>query len=732
VTPPERKGLAARGLALFLLALGVRALHLHAMRGSLLFEALSGDGAQYDRWAQRIAGGDWIGSEVFYQTPLYPYAMGALYRALGHDPDFVRGAQALLGALSCLLLARAGARFFGERAGWLAGLLVALYPPAIFFDGILQKASLDLVLMSALLWIVSLAQEKASAARILGTGFALGALILNRENAAALVPVLVAWAAWLARRRGAVRALAGAVLVLVGLAAALVPVGLRNRHVGGIFLLTTSQMGSNFWIGNHRGADGGYVPMRAGRGDAQYERDDVRRIAEDAVGHPLTPAEVSRYWMARAFADIRSAPLEWVRLLAWKAFLTFNRVELVDGEAIGTHARHSPALAAPGWLLHFGVLVPLAVLGAWWTRRSWRRIWVLHAMTVTFAVAVTFFFVFARYRYPLVPLAALFAGAGLAELPARLRGIRSGGARVAAVGLALAVAVAIFANWPVPQKYDDDAVTFYNAGTALLDAGRLEDALALLERARDADPSFPETWNNLGRTELARGDFDAARRAFERGVELAPDHAILHLNLAAATSRAGDAPRTRVLLERAIALDPLLVAAYGPLAELEMRAGNVERAVALLRRRVELTPDSAVARADLATGWIVSGRMAEAVAELRAALRLDPALGPVRRRLAWILATSPDPALRNGAEAVALIGATCGSDCAETEALQILAAAQAAAGDPGRAADTAQRAIDRAQAEGRTALAEVLARQQAAYRSGGALTEAAPRLSSPR
>ena len=41
----------------------------------------------------------------------------------------------------------------------------------------------------------------------------------------------------------------------------LLPVGWRNYHVGRAFLVTTAQMGPNFYIGNHRGAGGGYEPM---------------------------------------------------------------------------------------------------------------------------------------------------------------------------------------------------------------------------------------------------------------------------------------------------------------------------------------------------------------------------------------------------------------------------------------------------------------------------------------
>ena len=36
-----------------------------------------------DDHPRRIAAGDWLGGEVFYQSPLYPYFLGALYTLFG-------------------------------------------------------------------------------------------------------------------------------------------------------------------------------------------------------------------------------------------------------------------------------------------------------------------------------------------------------------------------------------------------------------------------------------------------------------------------------------------------------------------------------------------------------------------------------------------------------------------------------------------------------------------------
>lgn len=87
---------------------------------------------------------DWLGSTVFFQTPLYPYFLGALYTLAGRDLLVVRLIQLVLGSTSCVLLALAGRHFFGRTVGIVAGTLLAVYPTAVFYDGSIQKPVLDI------------------------------------------------------------------------------------------------------------------------------------------------------------------------------------------------------------------------------------------------------------------------------------------------------------------------------------------------------------------------------------------------------------------------------------------------------------------------------------------------------------------------------------------------------------------------------------------------------------
>src|SRR5215207_731521 len=127
-------------LLVFLVAFAVRLVHVWQLRSSPFFDTLLGDASGYDLWAQRLAAGDWVGTDVFYQAPLYPYFLGLVYAVAGHDLMAARLIQAVLGSCSAVFVAWAAARLISPRAGVVAGAVLAAYAPAIFFDGLIQKS----------------------------------------------------------------------------------------------------------------------------------------------------------------------------------------------------------------------------------------------------------------------------------------------------------------------------------------------------------------------------------------------------------------------------------------------------------------------------------------------------------------------------------------------------------------------------------------------------------------
>ncbi len=585
-------------IVIFLIALAVRLIHVWQLRAAPYFSVLLGDARGYDEWARRLAAGDWLGSEVFYQAPLYPYFLGVIYRFVGADVLTVRVIQAIVGAGSCAALTYAGTRLFSKRVGIVAGLVLAFYPAAIFFDALVQKSVLDLFFTCVALALIGIIVGGTDRPRPvwLALGATLGALSLTRENALLLAAVLFVWAVMR-------KSVTAAALFLAGMAVVLLPVVARNAAVGGGFYLTTSQFGSNFFIGNNPGSDGTYMSLRQGRGDPAFERQDATELAQQALGRTLTPGEVSDYWFARATAYIRSEPLSWTRLMLRKAALLVNTSEMFDTESQESHAEHSTILAVTSPIGRFGVLVPLAIFGAIvvWPRRS--QLWILYALLAAYALSVILFFVMARYRHPLLPLLMLFAAAGADGARRFWRTMPQ--ARIAPT-VAVVIVAAIVSNRPMLSSSVMRAITEHNVGTALQEQGRVDEAITHYRAALEIRPDYGPSYNNLGTALMAKGDLPAAVAAFRESLRLQPDSASARKLLADANYDLGSA-----LLER----------------------GDVRRAEAALGESLLLNPNSAEAHNNLGIALASSGRLDEAVGHWRRALEIKPGFADAEKNL---------------------------------------------------------------------------------------------------
>jgi len=618
----------------FAIALLVRLLYIWQIRSSPFFDTLLGDARAYDEWAQRIAGGDWIGRDVFYQAPLYPYFLGTLYTIFGRDLTVVRVAQAILGSSACVLLALAARRFFSDTVGFVAGLMLALYAPALFFDGLLQKTTLDVFFVCLSLWLIARISDRPGG--WIGLGIAMGLLVLTRENALALVVVLVGWALWKHTARSAAAFAAGLAIVLM-------PVGIRNKVVGGEFLLTTSQFGANFYMGNNPLADGTEASLRAGRGTAEYEREDATQLAEYASGRRLTPAEVSSYWSGRAFAFIRSQPIAWAMLTAKKAALLVNRTEWLDTEAQESYAEWSWLLRFGAWIGNFGVLVPLAVAGVLLTWKQRDKLWILYALALTYAASVVAFYVYARYRFPLVPFLIVFAAAGVGSLADRRRRAEQGRAEQArplhTAGMLLGiVAIAVVSNWPMLSSDLQRAVTENNLGAALQDDGRLSDAAAHYRRATEIRPEYPPPYNNLGVALAAEGKDAEAMAAYRRASMLDAMYADPHYNLANALLRQDRAADAAHEFEHAIALAPPSPDAFNNFGVALAQQGRMADALKQFEQVLRLDPDSAQGHRNAGNALVALNRLDEGIAHLRRAVELAPAEAAFKRDLAEAMA----------------------------------------------------------------------------------------------
>ncbi|HAC90136.1 MAG TPA: hypothetical protein DCF63_05810 [Planctomycetaceae bacterium] len=517
--------------------------------------------------------------------------------------------------------------------------------------------------------------ERQSMVTLFFLGIELGLLMLNRENARLLFPVLAAWLVLYFHSEPLVRRLMWMAILAMGCSCVMLSVGIRNYWVGGEFLISTSQLGPNLYIGNHLGATGLYEPLVPGRGHTEHERADAVRLAEQATGRSLTAAEVSEYWKDQALQFVRQHPGQWLKLLFWKTYLTLHGLELVDSEGIQVYARHSHVLRSLLWL-NFGVLVPLATLGIWSSRDRWRRVAVLLASIAVLIISVALFFVFARYRYPLVPFLALFAGAALSQMA---QDWKEGRFRTQwALGLPIAILLAIPLNWPMPE-FRDDSIAYANYGRELLDVGNYPMAEKSLRIAMSLGPNVPGPAYNLARVYDLQGRSQAARQQYQAVLAIDPNHGMSLWML-------------------------------GRLAIADQNLGEADQ---LLVRASQLLPDNAHVRSDLGQNRLNLKDLPGAIDNFRQALHIDPTLVGAANNLTWLLSTAPIAKLRNGQEALRWAKQLEKIDAPNL--LDTAAAAYAQCGMFDEAIRLVRRAQDLAQSTGNAELAAELSGRSSQY-----------------
>jgi tetratricopeptide (TPR) repeat protein len=169
--------------------------------------------------------------------------------------------------------------------------------------------------------------------------------------------------------------------------------------------------------------------------------------------------------------------------------------------------------------------------------------------------------------------------------------------------------------------------------------------------------------NNLGFLYLRRGELDKAISHFETALEIRSGNsqmrynlgtALVHMNLANALARKGKPEEAIVHYEEAVKLRPDYGDAYYNFGSVLFQQGRIDDAIAQWQKAVAIQPNDAAAHTSLGNALLQKGWPEQAIVHYQRALQIDPGEVNTRNNMAWVLATSSDPSIRNGAKAVSL------------------------------------------------------------------------------
>jgi protein O-mannosyl-transferase len=263
------------------------------------------------------------------------------------------------------------------------------------------------------------------------------------------------------------------------------------------------------------------------------------------------------------------------------------------------------------------------------------------------------------------------------------------------------------------------AEAHYNLGRLLAEKGEFNDAINHYEATLAINPADTEAHNNIGATLFQAGRVDDAIAHYQEALAVRPDYAEASCNLADALLSKGDMDGAITHYRTCVAVLPNHTDAQYNLASALLRKGRFDEAIIHYEKALELLPGNADAHVNLGSAFLAKGHIAEAIGQYKEALTLSPENVAAQSNLAWLLATSPDPSLRNGPEAVLLAEqASRSSGGKRPLVLRILAAAYAEAGRFSEARATAHEALQAADDQGNSALSDFLRKEIALYESG--------------
>jgi protein O-mannosyl-transferase len=267
--------------------------------------------------------------------------------------------------------------------------------------------------------------------------------------------------------------------------------------------------------------------------------------------------------------------------------------------------------------------------------------------------------------------------------------------------------------WPNQSKDHN------NLGKALVQRGRMAEAMEEFQTALKISPNDPDAESNIGAALLQQGDVDAAISHLRQTAEKFPGHAPAHINLGNALLQNRQSDAAIAEYQKTLELPFDHAESYYSIGNAFRQKGDVEEAIVQYGKALELRPDYANAHNNLANALRQQGRIDAAVHEYESALESEPESIVAENNLAWILATSPNASLRDGAKAVRLAEqANRLSGGNDPVILHTLAAAYAENRQFTDATNTAQHARELAEADGINSLAETLRNELALYQAG--------------
>lgn len=190
-------------------------------------------------------------------------------------------------------------------------------------------------------------------------------------------------------------------------------------------------------------------------------------------------------------------------------------------------------------------------------------------------------------------------------------------------------------QYPSQRVFTEEMVPdLITEGTQLLNAGDVNGALVIFEKAAEFNSDYEELYFNYAYALSRKDQDDKAIEMYEKAILIWPEYSEALNNLANLQVKKGNIPEAIPLFLKAIdSFTEPYPKAHTNLGKAYAKSGDLGKAIDQFTKAIELDTKYLDARINLGTAYFQQNRFQEAVHEFETALRIDPSNNTARSRL---------------------------------------------------------------------------------------------------
>jgi tetratricopeptide (TPR) repeat protein len=256
-------------------------------------------------------------------------------------------------------------------------------------------------------------------------------------------------------------------------------------------------------------------------------------------------------------------------------------------------------------------------------------------------------------------------------------------------------------------------------GYALVEEGRLNEAVLHLNNALRINPAYTDARKNLANILLKQGKLNEAIACFNELIKRGKETAEVHYFLALALGMQKKYDESIKHLTEVLRQDPKFPDAHNKMGAALLATGRTDEAITYLNEALRINADQVEAYINLGKAYSQLGKYERAIENWTKAVELKPDNTDALNNLAWEMATIDDASVEDANRAIEFAKRACElTGYKEPMFMDTLGAAYAAGGSFEDAVRTAQQAIDAAKAGGREDLAGEIKNRMELYKTG--------------